>query len=326
MVALKHQKTAYAQPLGQGQDLGHREVLLHFLEQEQEELGHLEHLQVNKEEQENTFIRKEACIQDDITSDYSRSPASSRKQEKSTKKQEVSDLTATEQELLLHLDSFLPQEQEVSRRTQEKSTKKQNTSPLATAEQELLHHMNHILPLEMEAVSAITKARRSSDLSDLSRLANLGSPTAQHWLAMALEEDSPARARQLYRQAADQGHPEAAYNLGLWLVGEEGGEVEGRRLLEMAAERGLEEAVIALEHLGWGRKAVKGGDGGKRWYERGREIERTGGDTDWLHAVEMYRRAGQEGHARGAARSLLISAELVSYYYFLGGYDVIVDK
>jgi len=172
-------------------------------------------------------------------------------------------------------------------------------TPMEEAEAAIVSLQTTILPLEFKAISAV----KEKDMEELELLGAQGSPTALTYLAMALEsgEGNEDRVLELYRRAAELGHPEAMYNLGVLLV-QEGKEDAARVMLQKAADRGLWEARQALGEERRNEVEVMEEKDQEEFYRRGLEWERNGQKEDWIFALELYRMAGEAGHKKAQSR------------------------
>ena len=131
--------------------------------------------------------------------------------------------------------------------------------------------------------------------------------------ALQLEMDE---VRELYEQAADQGHEVAMNNLGTMYENGYGvaqSYVKARDWLERAAERGLAHAQSVLGgyyHLGsegvaidlprarmWNEKAAAQGHSSAQFNLGCMHRDGKGGPQDFTRAGELYELAAAQGHA-----------------------------
>jgi len=124
-------------------------------------------------------------------------------------------------------------------------------------EEYALNEIHKSIPTSLSALEAIEllKVNEISGIDLLQQNSNLGCATSQFFLGQAYEQgigvsENIELASQYYKKAAECGHPEAKYNLGVLIIKSnencEDAFKEGLRLIEEAAEEGIIEALIAL--------------------------------------------------------------------------------
>jgi uncharacterized protein len=132
---------------------------------------------------------------------------------------------------------------------------------------------------------------------------------------LLLEKEKPKEAERLFRKAAEQGHPDAQFELGILCQYDraiKGKSKEAIKWYEKAAEHGHAKAQYQLGrcyYLGWGVKGKK--ETAVNWYQKAADQGHPGAQTDLatcyqfgngtkqneLEAVKWFKKAANQGHA-----------------------------
>jgi len=138
------------------------------------------------------------------------------------------------------------------------SHKSDSKSYYSLSEEEFaLHEIHKSIPTSLSALEAIEllKVNEIQGIDLLQQNSNLGCATSQFFLGQAYEQgigvsENIELASHYYKKAAECGHPEAKYNLGVLIIKRnencKDAFKEGLRLIEEAAEEGVFEALLAL--------------------------------------------------------------------------------
>jgi len=174
-------------------------------------------------------------------------------------------------------------------------------------------HLQESIPLAVEALVAIKLVKKGDKrgISQLLELSNLGCPTSHFYLGQAYEQgicvtSDMVEAARYYKMAAQSGHLEAKYNLGVFYLRGEGGcecsEVHGMKLIEEAAQLGLEEAKSVIKEtkdepnldLGPSLEKLEL----EQLFHMGEVMEESelNDPFDQLFALHLYQVAAENGH------------------------------
>jgi len=184
------------------------------------------------------------------------------------------------------------------------------------------------LPLAVQALDAINLVKNGDmkGIDQLIQLSNLGCSTSQFYLGQAYEQGilvkkDMVKAARYYKEAADGGHPEAKYNLGVFYLRGEGGckcsEAKGLKLIHEAGEQGLGEALLVtvgkskrdnVEDIGIEVNEVE------ELFRMGKVMEESelNDSDDEIFALELYRIAAKNGHKQAEEKFSSLSQKLFS--------------
>eukprot|EP00092_Neocalanus_flemingeri_P007832 GFUD01008453.1.p1 GENE.GFUD01008453.1~~GFUD01008453.1.p1 ORF type:complete len:435 (-),score=102.87 GFUD01008453.1:232-1536(-) len=179
------------------------------------------------------------------------------------------------------------------------------------------------IPQAVDAVVAIQLVKNGDikGIHQLTQSASLGCSISQFYLGQAYEQGHMVNrdmkeAARYYKEAADGGHVEAKYNLGVFYLRGDGGcefsEEKGIKLVQEAAKEGLGEAVAALDiSEGKDKCEVKAVDMKEieQLFNMGRVMEENqlNDVEDQIFALELYRVAALNGHKLAEKKYLNLS-------------------
>lgn len=194
------------------------------------------------------------------------------------------------------------------------SHKSESSRSLTTFTKEELSFLDlqDSIPQAVDALVAIKLVKNGDKkgINQLIQLSNLGCSTSQFYLGQAYEQGicvkkNMVKAARYYTEAADGGHPEAKYNLGVFYLRGEGGcecsEAKGLKLIQEAGEQGLGEAMLVVagnskrdnvEDIVIEMNEVE------ELFHMGKVMEESelNDSDDEIFALELYRIAAQNGH------------------------------
>jgi len=202
-----------------------------------------------------------------------------------------------------------------------------NLSDQLSPEELSLLEIQNSVPQSVEALVAIQllKKGEKEGIHTLKHLSNHGCSVSQFYLGQAYEQGicvakDLVEAARYYKKAADRGHLEAKYNLGVFYLRGEGGcdcsEAKGMALIQEAAELGLLEALLVSKNIeDKSREEIPPIDDTEleKLYHMGQVMEESepADSVDQLFALELYKVAAEKGH-KGAEKSFKILSQKIS--------------
>jgi len=209
------------------------------------------------------------------------------------------------------------------------SDKSESIGRYQLSEEELsLVQLQDSVPLAVDALVAIKllKEGDKEGISQLIQLSNLGCSTSQFYLGQAYEQgicvtSDMVEAVRYYKMAAQSGHLEAKYNLGVFYLRGEGGcecsEVQGMKLIEEAAQLGLMEAVsVAKEtkdepYLAPEPPSLEEFEL-EQLFHMGEVMEESelNDSVDQLFALHLYQVAAENGHKAARKKVKILSKRI----------------
>jgi len=218
--------------------------------------------------------------------------------------------------------------EEASETSDYSSQKSESNETYQFSREELsLLELQNCVPQSVEALVAIQllKKGEKEGIDTLKHLSAHGCSVSQFFLGQAYEQGvlvskDLVEAARYYKEAADRGHLEAKYNLGVFYLRGEGGcecsEAKGMKLIQEAAELGLLEALMIYNNIeDKSREEIPAIDDTEleELYHMGQVMEESEPDdsVDQLFALELYKAAAEKGH-KGAEKSLKILSQKIS--------------
>jgi len=190
-----------------------------------------------------------------------------------------------------------------------------------------LLEIHDCIPQTLDALIAIRllKNGNKEGMNQLIQLSNLGCCTSQFYLGQVFEfgilvTSNLKEAAKYYKEAAQGGHPEAKYNLGVFYLKGDGGceysEQKGMKLIREAAELGLTEALLSFvkepEKVNVKTPSLHRVELDQLFHS-GKVMEESESynSMDQLFALELYKVAAENGH-KTANHNYRILAEKIS--------------
>jgi len=209
------------------------------------------------------------------------------------------------------------------------SDKSESIGRYQFSEEELsLVQLQDSVPLAVDALVAIKLLKQGDKegISQLIQLSNLGCSTSQFYLGQAYEQgicvsSDMMEAARHYKMAAQSGHLEAKYNLGVFYLRGEGGcecsKVQGMKLIEEAAQLGLMEAVSVTKetkdepYLDSEPPSLEELDL-EQLFHMGEVMEESELDdtVDQLFALHLYQVAAENGHKAARKKVEILSKRI----------------
>lgn len=193
-----------------------------------------------------------------------------------------------------------------------------------TEDEMALIKLNDSIPGEMEVLKSVQllKSGNCQGLQQLINNSKLGCASSKFYLGQVFEHGifvpkNITKASKLYKEAADCGHTESMYNLGIFYLHGKGiceeSYEKGRHLISKAASRGLEEAQAVLSN-----KEPKGDEKKIDFIEIDQlfsiaqtlEENKLNDYHDQFFALELYRLASSNGHSKAERRYMKLSEAL----------------
>jgi len=207
-----------------------------------------------------------------------------------------------------------------------KSDSRRTVIKFSNEEQSFLD-LQDSLPQAVDALLAVQLVKNGDKdgIEQLRESSLLGCSISQFYLGQAYEQGmivkkDMEKAAKYYKEAANGGHPEAKYNLGVFFLRGVGGceisEEIGLKLVQEAAEGGISEAITALSNNE--EKEEFFGDNSidiseiEQLYTMGIVLEENelNDSDDLVFALELYRVAAQNGHKLAEKKFISLSEKM----------------
>jgi len=182
------------------------------------------------------------------------------------------------------------------------------------------------IPQAVDALVAVQLVKKGDEdgINRLLQSASLGCTISMFYLGQAYEQGILVKrdmeeAAKYYKEAADGGHMEAKYNLGVFYLRGEGGcqisEDKGLKLVQEAAELGLSEAITAFcvnDEKEECRDTALEITEIEQLFNMGIVMEENelNDSSDQIFALELYRVAALNGHKNAEKRFVSLSKKM----------------